>query len=217
MADRVAGCRTVPRLGWTRTAERMAATAVHAGVNFESMNGAYTDLGFERAIRKALRTGREYVLVTDYDTVWEPEHVVRLVILMDLHPEADCIAPIQMRRGLHHVLFSDDKRHTLDTFAAELVPVRTAHFGCTLFRASAFEKMPPTWFRHRDNDDGTVTEADMTFWEKWRECGNTLFLAGHIGVGHTEEFIVYAGHDLKPVYQSDLDYDDQGPPAGVRW
>lgn len=216
ITGRVAGCRTVPRLGWTRTAERMAATAVQAGVTFDSFGGAYADLGFERAIQRALGMGREYVLVTDYDTIWEPDDVARLVMLADLHPDADCIAALQMRRGVHHLLFSDQTRnHTEDTFVGDLVPVESAHFGLTLFRASAFDGFELPWFRHRDTDDGVV-EADMCFWEKWRETGRSLFLARHIPVGHMEEFIVWPGADLKPKYQTDMDYDVHGMPAGVR-
>lgn len=215
--DRVAGCRTVPRLGWTRTAERMAATAVHAGVTFDSFGGAYTDLGFERAIGRAHSTGREFILVTDYDTVWEPDDVLRLVVLADLHPDADCIAAMQMRRGIHHILFSDRTRnHTHSTFVGDIVPVESAHFGLTLFRSSAFDEFPMPWFRHRDTEDGKVVEADMSFWEKWRESGRSLFLARHVPVGHMEEFIVWPGADLKAKYQTDMDYDEHGMPTGIR-
>lgn len=217
LEDRVAGCRTVPRLGWTRTAERMAATAVHAGVDFDSFGGAYADLGFERAISRALTKGRDYVLVTDYDTVWEPDDVTKLVILADLHPEADCIAALQMRRGVHHLLFSDQTRkHTHETFIGDLVPVESAHFGLTLFRASAFDGFEKPWFRHRDEEGGEVIEADMCFWEKWRAEGRSLFLARQVPVGHMEEFIVWPGADLKPKYQTDMDYDEHGMPVGVR-
>ena len=52
----------------------------------------------------AAEDGAEWILTVDYDTVFTPDTLRHLLTLMAEHPEADAIAPIQIRREEDYAL-----------------------------------------------------------------------------------------------------------------
>jgi predicted SAM-dependent methyltransferase len=213
----VAFAMSIPRLGFNISNHRVMQAIYQFGARAHMQQGAYFDISMEKAINKALDTGRKYIVTVDYDTVFECEHLQRLVMLMDLHGSFDALSAVQLRRGEHRVLVSDrdGKSYGLDEFSDEVVQCRTACFGLTIFRREAFDKMPYPWLRHRDvySEDGKyrdTIEADMGFWEKFERSGLKLGMATGVCVGHLEEFIVWPGKDYRPVYQEEGVYCEFG-------
>lgn len=213
---------SVPRLGFTLHTQGLMESIYKYNAPCVMEGGAYFGLSMEKGIRKALTHNTPYIITIDYDTVFSADDVWRLVSLMETHPEYDALAAVQLRRGEHRVLVSGEpgKNYDLSSFADEVIQARTACFGLTIFRRSAFEKMPYPWFRHRDewNPDGTharTVEADMCFWEKFEQYGCKLGVATGVCVGHLEEFVVWPGPDYRPVYQEESDYRHHGKHKGA--
>lgn len=222
--NNIALAMSVPRLGFNLTSIGIMHSILAFNVEANMEQGAYFDLSMENSLKKALATGRKYIVTVDYDTVFDEEDLRMLTMMMDLHPEFDCIAATQMRRGERRVLLGDGSltgEHDAASFAREVVPVQSAHFGLTMFRAKAFERLKYPWMRHRDefygNGDWLQTiEADIVFWQNWKAAGNTLGVSPRVKVGHPEETIVWPDDDFHPVAQSDKEYRAFGRPEGTR-
>lgn len=229
---------SLPRLAWTDNAMGWVEGIVAPfGFPVRHVRGAYWGQCLERGIMKAIAEDKpDAILTLDYDTIFTRAHVKTLISLMLTHPEADAIFPVQEGRGTDLPLFTAsgaDGRIVGQVpravFEADLwggtpgdggpPTPRTAHFGLTLFRADRFARMPHPWFHDVPAPDGTWGEgkrdADIDFWRKWQEAGNSLHLANRVVVGHLDAIIAWPGADGRPVYQKVSDWREKGPPAGI--
>ncbi len=108
----------------------------------------------------------------------------------------------------------------LSEFCDDLYPAKTAHFGCTLLRVEAIKRLPKPWFSHIPNKDnrwgeGRVDE-DINFWHKWKDAGNTLFMANHVPIGHLQQVATWPDEAFLPFHQYVTDFQKNGPPAEAR-
>lgn len=62
--------------------------------------------------------------------------------------------------------------------------------------------------------EGHVDE-DIYFWRKWVECGNTVYAANRVSVGHLEPMVKWPGRNLGAIYQRMPDYWNHGAPKDV--
>jgi hypothetical protein len=195
---RMTAVMSMPRLAFATNMFSALQAFAPLQIPFEKVEGAWWDQCIERVISTHVDSA-EYIFTLDYDSAFRPEHVHQLAVLMEEHPEADAIVPVQFKRCDSMHLFRPIDRvtgqyrtgaMTLDEFDAPLVPIGWGHFGLTIFRASAFKKMTHPWFYGRPAPDGTWgegrTDADIAFWEKFRAAGNNVFLAPHVAIGHLE-------------------------------
>ena len=170
----------------------------------------------------------DYILTVDYDSLFDRDTVEHLLRLAADHPEADAIAPLQMRRGSDVPLVSvpgeDGKPsrvlHLYELATNELVRAATAHFGLTLIKTAALKKMSHPWFLGVPNESGEWgdgrTDDDSYFWHKWAETGNSLYLAPHVVIGHGEFMAKWPSRvTMQAVYQNPSDFHKGGPPEGV--
>ena len=222
--DNIALAMSVPRLGFSINSLAIMHSILQFNIRAHMESGAYFDLSMEDALKSAIDTGKKYIVTTDYDTVFEPDDLRMLTMMMDLHPEFDCICATQMRRGEHRVLMGDGSKtgeHDYASFTREVVPVQSAHFGLTMFRREAFDNMVYPWMRHKDvytvlGDYAHTVHADIVFWQNWKACGNTLGVTPRVKIGHPEETITWPGDNFQPVYQTDVDYRANGRPEGTQ-
>jgi hypothetical protein len=150
-------------------------------------------------------------------------------VLMEEHPEADVIAPIQIKREEDTALFrpidADGKYKTgtvaLSEFDGDLTEVGWAHFGLTLIRVSALKKMKKPWFLGIPDENGEwsdrATHPDIYFWQNLRESGGRVFIANHVAIPHMQEIAVWPRQELDgPVFQYMTDLQQNGKPAEAR-
>lgn len=216
---------SAPRFGPVAHFRCAMAAFGKAGVPYQIAGGAYWHQVISDLLETQSKTSR-YVITCDYDTMFTYADVLELYRLMEAKPEADAICTLQSKRGSDHALFglrSDDGSHILSMpdyqLSRHLFQVSTGHFGLTIFRSETLRNHPHPWMNSEPNADGQwrdgKVDADMQFWTKWKECGQTLFLAPRVVVGHLQELITWPGKDLKPKYQTLMDYDVSGKPSEV--
>ena len=225
--DRTIGVLSCPRHG-PIFHFRNANTAMF-GIPYEIHQGAYWHQIISEAIESVIAKGPEFVLTLDFDTAMHRADVLELHRLMDAYPEADAIVPLQSRRGGGLPMFGlvgpDGKPKNqafLEDFDRNMVRIASGHFGLTLFRAEKFAKMPKPWMlgipdgngRWTTGGDGVSgkTDPDIQFWQQWTACGNTVYLAPRVVIGHIEEKVAVPGRDFKPVYLDTSEYFERGIP-----
>src|SRR6185312_816936 len=177
----------------------------------------------ERGMSMHMDDGTEWLITLDYDTVFDLKTVQQLLMLMADHPYADAIAPVQVHREADYALMALEDaegkpRRTLALADLEqpLLKASWAHFGLTVFRVSALKKMAHPWFLGIPNAEGKWgegrTDDDIYFWRKWKEVGNTVYIAPKARVGHLQLLITWPNTDFTPIHQFVSDYHKSGPP-----
>lgn len=216
-AARIALCLSTPRIGFLRPFERLMALAHQAGISVFSGDGVFWHHALARSIRNAIEfdfedgsDGFDFILTADYDTYAVIDDIRGLAELLARSPEADCLVPIQMKRGGTGEILAGGQNMDL---TQPLVPIETGHFGLTLFRKSFFGRMPKPWFYEKADaeghwGDGRI-DADIGFWLNAKKAKLNVMLAPQIVVGHGEELITYprieSGKVVK-VYQAVNDW-----------
>lgn len=223
------GCvLSVPRLGFMSNMQCLLSVA-NLGVQVWMQQGAFWGQCLTDAILKFMEDPRyRYILTVDYDSIFTSADVQNLYRYMASPgcEHVDAVTTVQVRREHDSVLLTmadaDGKARgqvSAEEMAQELVQVRSAHFGLTLFRVEALRRAPHPWFLHKPDKDGKWgdgrTDEDIHFWAVWRECGNTLFLAPRVSIGHLEQVVTWPTADLTGMYQRMKDYQNGGKPAGV--
>lgn len=222
---------SVPRLGflpavWTW----MNAIVAPLGQSPVAVDGAFWGQCLERAMEMVLALPvdqrPEWILTSDYDSAITWPTIKRLLTTAANHPECDAIASVQVKRGespLPLVGFDDLPDNKVDgrVFDAWLTKCDTAHFGLTLLRVSALEKMPHPWFHGQPDAEGRWgddrTDDDIYFWRKWRDTGNSLYLANRCVIGHGDFMWAWPDQRFAVLYQTLNDFSSRGgPPPGVR-
>lgn len=221
----VAAVMSLPRVTWTANMIACFEALQPLKIRPRCYTGAYWDQCLERSIDDELREERpDAILTIDYDSVFTAKDVALLMQLMMAYPEADAIAPIQAARGADRPMLwmkgesNGDGTVTLpgEVFAGDLSPTLTAHFGLTLLRASKLKALKKPWFRSIPAPDGSWGEghrdADVAFWDAWRETGNTLFTANRVNIGHLDLTVRFVSQDMGVVEQSYPDWRRNGKP-----
>ena len=228
----VSAVMSVPRLGFLDMMFCAVEALPSLGIKLRRCTGAYWGQCLERAIEETIRDDApDAILTLDYDSVFTRRDVSMLMQLMCCYPEADAIAAVQAGRGaVSGRLFtiragggSNVAGVPFDTFAGDLAPVSTAHFGLTLLRTDKLRAQPKPWFHDAPAPDGSWgdgrTDADIHFWRNWETAGNKLHLANRVPIGHLELTVLWPaalGSETAPVMQSVGDWRENGRPD-VAW
>lgn len=217
---------SMPRLAFTSNMDAMVRMAVAYQLPFERVEGAYFHQCMERGMTKVVEAGTsEWIVTADYDSYFELDQFTQLANLMLKHPEIDAIAPMQAMRDNDRMLMTQfgESVPLNPQFAGDpvdLAQVATAHFGLTIFRTSALQKMKHPWFVETPNDQGRWDEgrsdADLGFWRNFNEAGNKLFLATQVPLGHCQQMVTLPDQDLKPRHVYMKEVQNSQYPAWVR-
>lgn len=207
---RIAAVMSMPRLAFATNMFSALQAFVPLQIPFEKVEGAWWCQCMERVMTPHLTDGTEFIITLDYDAAFRIEHVHQICALMEDHPEADAIVPIQFKRAeLSHLFRPIDPTTgeyrtgtmSMEEFEPPLVPIGWGHFALSVFRVESLKKMSHPWFQARTAPDGTWgdgrTDADIAFWEKFRKAGNKVFLATHVSIGHLELMASMADHNLQ--------------------
>jgi hypothetical protein len=224
---------SAPRFAPTLHARCAQVAFGKARVPYVPAMGAYWHQTLCETIELGLRdphpyTGNQsrYVITCDYDSIFSYADVLELYRLMEACQTADAICSIQTMREADHSLFSmtsaDGKARTRAyavEFERHLTPIRTGHFGLTIFRADTLRKLPRPWMLAKPNEEGRWSEgrvdADIDFWHRFEKDGRRLYLANRVVIGHMEEWISWPKPDFTTIRQKVSDYLYGGMPTEV--
>lgn len=225
MGKNIIGLCSCPRLGFMDFMGMSLVALVQNNVSYMNLFGVFWSQALAEGIRNALDNEYDYIITTDYDSIFDKDDVGRLIDLMDNHPEADAISAVQMGR-FNGLLMSGmmDKDAMLKQ---ELVPIDTAHFGLTIFRKEAFEGLHKPWFAHRPDEDGEYKKGgkgklddDIYFWRNFKYSGKKLFLAPQVVIGHMELLVLWPDENMGESYQTLAHFRNNGKPEdawGHEW
>lgn len=224
---KIAAVMSAPKLGFTENFFCATQVLIPRGVSLTKNTGAFWGQCMERCMVDAIAEGAEWILTLDYDTAFTGQQFEELCYSLHKHPEADAIAPWQVKREtndpLAWFLDGDGKPRMeipLREFETDITKANHAHFGLTLFRTSALKKMEHPWFWSKPAPDGSWNEGrfddDIYFWDKWEKTGNTLYLANHVTIGHLQQMVSWVGMDCRPIHQYVTEFQQKGPPEGIR-
>ncbi|MFA6047086.1 MAG: hypothetical protein WC718_19045 [Phycisphaerales bacterium] len=225
---------TAPRLGFLDNIFCIYQGLVPLGIDVYKNHGVFWGQCLTKLFETVLRDA-EYILTLDYDTVFRCADIMELIRLMDAHPEADAIVPMEVKRenmtGLFTVL--EDPADpaslpraniTLGELQPELLRVASAHFGCTLFRAAALRKMERPWFLPQPDPQGRWeaghVDEDIWFWKQLAKTGGRCYLATRMAVGHMQLMVTWPNKLLNGVLHQHISrWEQDGKPhdawAGV--
>lgn len=221
---------SVPRIGWNATWGCIQMAMYKLRITLHKGEGAFWGHVLTELIENAIAGGADYVLTLDYDSIFTPEDVIRLIELMELYPEADAIVPVQVRRERQYSLFGildENGNHVTQVerkiFDNDITPISTGHFGLTLLRATALQKMRDekrVWFTETPGPQGNFGEGcvhpDIHFWRQARESGLKVFLANDVRIGHVQMMVSWPDEEFKPIHQGIDDWNKNGPPKEIK-
>lgn len=205
---------SVPRLGFNATWHCTLRAMLALHIKMEMVEGVFFGQCMTRGIEKAIAQGAEYILTIDYDTVFDEEQVKTLCRQLSDHPEYDILVPVQMKREADQVLFQMNGSRD---FSQSITPIKSGHFGLTVFDVNVFSRLPKPWFLGVPDpkgtwDDGRVDE-DMYFWSQCEKAGIKVGSANEVRIGHLELSISWADSNFKKVRQSITEYRELGQPV----
>ena len=226
-ANNVRASLSCPRFGPTIHQRCTSKAFGRAHIPYNVANGAYWHQVLSMLLEDAIKGKAEFVFAVDYDSIFDYEDVLELCRLIRADTAADAVCPMQSKRGGKTTLVGMADRHGIPRtkvyvaeFDQNLTQIHRGHFGLTIFRVESLANHPRPWMIPIPDSDGCWGEgridADINFWDRWRDSGKTLYLANHVVIGHMEEVISWPTRDFTPIYQDIGDYDRNGIPAEVK-
>jgi hypothetical protein len=211
-----------PRLGFLDFMGQSIAAFVNNGIAYQNLYGVFWHQALSGGILDALENN-DYIITTDYDSIYTTETVAQLVRLAEQNPHADAICTMQMGRFSGLLVSTEDgKLAKHDLMTKPLVPIKTGHFGLTIFRTSAFKDLEKPWFWSKPDEDGEwkrngkgKEDEDIYFWKNFDASGKRLFVAPRLVIGHLELLMKWPSDNLDGIYQTTADFAKNGPPSDV--
>jgi hypothetical protein len=223
----VAACMSMPRLSFTDNYFCAFSAFSPHGINITKGTGAFWDQTMSRILTDLSQeeTGNQFICTVDYDSVFEPDCLTRLMAAM-LISGVDAIAPLQMKRDDKTLMFKPYGSPQADEngkaeislpstwWESQAQPVETAHFGLTLIRTAALRRMKKPWFIGIPGADGDWgpdrKDPDIEFWHRFRAAGNSIAICPQVAIGHAELVVTWPDQRLKAVYQYPSHYWNNG-------
>lgn len=177
---------TVGRLGFIDHFRAMSETIRETGWPVIDNQSAFWDKGLSLCIESAISQGFDYLLFTDFDSVFEAKDARAIVDRLHNSDAAATVAVQMSRHDEKPLCFEPDADYsTNDTVK------RFAHFGLTAIRTEVFAKMPRPWFESIPGPDGSWlsnphSDGDISFWRKCQLLGHKVVQCNDIVIGHME-------------------------------
>ncbi len=220
----VACAMSRPRLGFQDQFGAAMEALLPLGIATYHRSGAYYGQCMTAAIENCIEVGAEWILTLDYDTLFTIHDVQDLLAFATHNDEVDALVPVQMHRMDERILMIPKTDQTgqieipISDFDATYYPLRSGHFGCTLIRASALQKMKKPWFYPTPDSKGEWgpghIDDDVNFWLEFGKAKNKIFLAPRVVVGHLEQVALWPDKSLKRIYQQPSDWWVERRPRG---
>jgi hypothetical protein len=211
-----------PRLGYMDYMGKSIAAFAQNGIEYRNLYGVFWSQALSQGMKSAVEGDYEYIITTDYDSLYDGETIAQLVRLAEQNPHADAICAMQMGRFSGLLVSNDAGSLPLkDLQEKALVEVNTGHFGLTIFRVSSLKKLNKPWFWSKPDSNGEWArnsdkrDEDIYFWDNLRLSGMKLYLAPRLVIGHLELLIKWPDLALEGIYETTAHYQEFGAPADV--
>ena len=207
----VAAAMSIPRVGYNATWGCILDSLAPFKIPVFRGQGAFWDQCLELAIESALKTGPDFILTIDYDSVFNTGQLNRLMDHFASNPEIDALCAYQTKRGIDQALGMFDGKPEMSKMFA---PMKSAHFGLTLLRAEKLDELPKPWFlAHPDSRGKWIgddkIDSDQHFWRQWDEAGYTVATDLTVRIGHIEEIVKYIGEDDQVRYMKTQEFIEE--------
>jgi hypothetical protein len=202
VSRKISAIMSMPRLTFTDTFTCVMRHIVAKGIPFNRSSGVFWGQCLTRMIELEMKKDLDYVLTIDYDSWFTYDDIIRLVQLLEAHPEYDAVMPVQIKRENEGPMIgaespTGDDKIPITYFNDEIVPANTGHFGLTVFRKNCFEKIKKPWFIPEPDKDGGWEDGrideDIMFWHNFKEAGCKLGVATNVRIGHLQLKVTYPG------------------------
>lgn len=220
MDKKIVAMCSCPRLGYMDFMGQSLAAFAQNGIEYRNLYGVFWSQAMSNGMRQAIDDGADYIITTDYDSIFTGETVAQLIRLADQNEHADAICAMQMGRFSGLLVSTESGEIGKQELRTQpLVPVATGHFGLTLFRAEALKKLEKPWFWSTPDSDGewkpksNKRDEDIYFWDNLIKSGQQLYLAPRLVIGHLELLIKWPSTELEGIYETLGNYQDFGPPS----
>jgi hypothetical protein len=214
-----------PRLGWTDTWACVNDTFHSLGMGVAKHTGVFWGQGLTKLMEDAIALDMDYVITVDYDSVFNADHVIKLVMLINGAPDVDAVVSVQVRRECNSSMFTlpgldghpRKGEANIEEFRQPLTRIATGHFGLSVFRVSSLAKLPRPWFLAIPNangewKDGHIDE-DVYFWLNAGCSGWNVAMANDVKIGHVQNVVSWPASDFTPRFQYLTDWNAVGQPA----
>jgi len=222
---RVAALASVPRLGFQAHMGASERAFADPRIPVLRLSGCvFWEMTMQGGFNSLIKAGADYIITTDYDTIFTNEDVKELLRLIVRYPEADAIAAWQASRWKNHPPLAGIKTERgwdgavsiEEMKRTDLTPVDNTVYALTIIKTAAIQKMSKPWFVNIPNAEGEWEhgkhDADSYFWWKFREAENNLYMANNVRVGHLHEDILWMDDDFNLIKQDLTDYHTKGRP-----
>ena len=215
---------SLPRIAWTDTFAHTLDAVSTLRLDFTKSTGVFWGQCLQRLMEGVIRKGEaKYILTIDYDSIFDVRDIIRLWQIMESNPDIAALCPLQIGRDRDGVLLmladanGKDKTSILSTdLFEEAVDLKTGHFGLTLIRCDAIDRIPKPWFLGIPDKDGRYEDGriddDIYFWHKVREHGGRVAVCPKVRIGHLQCVISWPMDDLSVRHQYLSKYHDDGRP-----
>jgi len=212
-----------PRIGFMDHSDRLIHLAMQMKFDVEKSKGAFWDRDIECTTMLAIhKYNPDFLLYSDYDSVFDPSDVAKLLDVINNDPTIGAIGSVQMsRHDDRPLVFEADK-----DYSGAHTDVDFQHFGLTLIRRQVFEELPHPWFWCTPgvHQDGTVgwdapgrSDADITFWRQMKTHNMRVMQHNEVVIGHMIIAVKWPkdtgyGVQLQPIEM----YNRHGKPATAK-
>ena len=212
-----------PRLCFTDHSDRLINLASRMKFNTFRSTGAFWDRDIECTTMTAIHADYpDFLLYSDYDSVFNPEDVLKMLDVINNDPTIAAIGAVQMsRHDDKPLVFEAEKDYSTTTTKVEY-----QHFGLTLIRRQVFEELPHPWFWSTPGvlPDGSVgwdnlvrSDADITFWRLLKSANMKVVQHNEVVIGHMVLCVKWPkdsgyGVQLQPIEN----YNRHGKPSNAK-
>lgn len=188
----VAALMTAPRFEAVYARNYIEIALKKLNIPLNVSGGVFYGQCMQIMLNDLLNQDVQYALTIDFDSMFTPEHITRLLSLISSHSEIDALAAIQPKRGSGTILAAKQNQTTLE-WDGSPVQVSSAHFGLTVIDLDKLRRVPKPWFHGQPNANGDWTDDkiddDVWFWRQWEQAGNTVYIDPGCRLGHLEEMV----------------------------
>jgi len=189
---RVAALMTAPRYEAVYARNFIEVAMKGLGIPLTVSGGVYYGQCMQLMLEDLVRQEVDYALTIDFDSMFTPEHVQRLLNIIASNDYIDAITAVQPKRGCGTVLAALEKQTSVE-WDGRPIQVKSAHFGLTVINVKKLAALPKPWFMSQPDSNGSWTDDkiddDVWFWKQWGEAGNTIFVDPGCRLGHLEEMV----------------------------